>query len=628
MSACSDPGHSLLVEERFSYQIINEIGEGKFGKVYKAMEKTSKELFAIKVLPISKRTIKDVEREIEMLRDCDTCSNVVRFCGTYQTKKHVYIVMEFCDSGSVARVMKATNKVLEEPQIAAIAYHSLLGLNYLHNNKKIHRDVKGDNILLSSEGIAKLADFGVAAQLKHTLDWHKTANGTPYWMAPELAMQEGYRYSVDIWSLGITVIEMAERRPPFWEHEPMRALFKIMQLKEPPHLSKPQKYSAELNDFIAKCLVLDPSQRWTSAQLLEHPFILRYKGQARAIVTDLLEQYALTQQGKPGVQPSVPLNDGSKAALNKMRSNTIGSKSPSSNTGTTADLNGNNVNNDNNNNNNSPVLSSTEASKSSSEEEEDEAGKRNSYICFIKNGDGGVSVRQALPGQEPEPITPRPRSRTHVRSTSSRSDHRDGSRRSLASPRGVPGWLKKSPSAASNSNINTNTNTTNSNSNSNNIGNLNSNTASLVAAMQKLSIVHNYSHHNTTTTHTNNDSKSNSSSSEGGPASNNSSQPPTPLTSSRELTQDLSDNTGAHHRFHKFGEDSDDENDYDDDEDEAIIRKRGTIVLTRSPMLLRRPTVVVLPAAAQDPTEGGMPAENNTSTCVPDNTPTTTTTNS
>lgn len=169
------------------------------------------------------------------------------------------MLIEYCDGGALDSIMNELGKPLTEPQIAYVCKHMTAGLDFLHKNKIIHRDLKAGNVLLTMEGGVKLADFGVSAQNKHTMQKHDTFIGTPYWMAPELVLCETFRdnpydYKVDIWSLGISLIEFAQMEPPNSEMSPMRVLLKI-QKSEPPKLDQPSRWSREFNDFLSKILV-------------------------------------------------------------------------------------------------------------------------------------------------------------------------------------------------------------------------------------------------------------------------------------------------------------------------------------------------------------------------------------
>lgn len=203
------------------------------------------------------------------------------------------MLIEYCDGGALDSIMVELEKPLNEPQIAYICKYMVEGLQFLHKNRVIHRDLKAGNVLLTMEGGVKLADFGVSAKNKHTLQKHDTFIGTPYWMAPELVLCETFRdnpydFKVDIWSLGITLIEFAQMEPPNSEMSPMRVLLKI-QKSEPPKLDQPSKWSKEFNDFLAKSLVKDPQSRPTTEVLRQLPFI---SGQLDSKpIKDLLLEY-------------------------------------------------------------------------------------------------------------------------------------------------------------------------------------------------------------------------------------------------------------------------------------------------------------------------------------------------
>eukprot|EP01087_Luapelamoeba_hula_P010169 TRINITY_DN2681_c0_g2_i6.p1 TRINITY_DN2681_c0_g2~~TRINITY_DN2681_c0_g2_i6.p1 ORF type:complete len:380 (+),score=63.61 TRINITY_DN2681_c0_g2_i6:814-1953(+) len=196
--------------------------------------------------------------------------------------------------------MKTLDGPLWEKEIAAVMYCSLAGLAYLHESRVIHRDIKADNILLSEDGAVKLGDLGIAATMANTLDRHRTAAGTPYWMAPELVLEQDYGTGVDVWSLGITAIELAETKPPYFDYLPMRALFIIAAGDEPsPTLQKPENFSAICNDFIAKCLTRNPEQRPGARELLDHPFVASIKNTYTPHLMDLVDRTKGNPVSKP-----------------------------------------------------------------------------------------------------------------------------------------------------------------------------------------------------------------------------------------------------------------------------------------------------------------------------------------
>ena len=205
------------------------------------------------------------------MQQCDS-PYVVKYYGSYFKGSDLWIVMEYCGGGSVSDIMRLRKKTLKEKEIATILKDTLEGLVYLHQRRKIHRDIKAGNILLNSEGHAKLADFGVAGQLTDTMAKRNTVIGTPFWMAPEVIQEIGYDCLADIWSLGITALEMAEGKPPYGDIHPMRAIFMIPQ-KPAPTFKRPELWSPELIEFVSKCLVKNPEKRATAVDLLKHDFI-------------------------------------------------------------------------------------------------------------------------------------------------------------------------------------------------------------------------------------------------------------------------------------------------------------------------------------------------------------------
>lgn len=256
------------------FDIICKIGRGSYGSVYKALHKESGQVLAIKQVPVD-TDLQEIIKEISIMQQCDS-PFIVKYYGSYFKNTDLWIVMEYCGAGSVADIMKLRNKVLSEEEIATILYYTLKGLEYLHSKRKIHRDIKAGNILLNTEGHAKLADFGVAGQLTDTMAKRNTVIGTPYWMAPEVIQEIGYDCVADIWSLGITALEMAEGKPPYGDIHPMRAIFMI-PTKPPPSFRNPDRWSPEFIDFVSKCLVKNPEQRTLAKELLEHEFIKNAK---------------------------------------------------------------------------------------------------------------------------------------------------------------------------------------------------------------------------------------------------------------------------------------------------------------------------------------------------------------
>uniref|UniRef100_A0AAX7TB09 Serine/threonine-protein kinase 3 n=1 Tax=Astatotilapia calliptera TaxID=8154 RepID=A0AAX7TB09_ASTCA len=286
---------SLTKQPEEVFDVLEKLGEGSYGSVFKAIHKESGQVVAIKQVPVES-DLQEIIKEISIMQQCDS-PYVVKYYGSYFKNTDLWIVMEYCGAGSVSDIIRLRNKTLTEDEIATILKSTLKGLEYLHFMRKIHRDIKAGNILLNTEGHAKLADFGVAGQLTDTMAKRNTVIGTPFWMAPEVIQEIGYNCVADIWSLGITSIEMAEGKPPYADIHPMRAIFMI-PTNPPPTFRKPELWSDEFTDFVKKCLVKNPEQRATATQLLQHPFISQAKPVTilRDLITEAMEMKAKRQQ--------------------------------------------------------------------------------------------------------------------------------------------------------------------------------------------------------------------------------------------------------------------------------------------------------------------------------------------
>ncbi|XP_067857457.1 STE20-like serine/threonine-protein kinase isoform X2 [Heptranchias perlo] len=259
------------------WRVIGELGDGAFGKVFKAQNKETGAVAAAKVISsLDEDELEDYMVEIDILGSCDH-PNIVKLLDAFYYEKSLWILLEFCPGGAVDAIMLELERGLAEPQIRVICRQMLEALNYLHNNKIIHRDLKAGNVLLTLEGDIKLADFGVSAKNTRTIQRRTSFIGTPYWMAPEVVQCETmkdapYDYKADIWSLGITLIELAEMEPPHHELNPMRVLLKITKTP-PPTLVQPSRWSADFKDFLKKALEKNVDARWCVKQLLQHPFV-------------------------------------------------------------------------------------------------------------------------------------------------------------------------------------------------------------------------------------------------------------------------------------------------------------------------------------------------------------------
>uniref|UniRef100_A0A8C3A3Z5 non-specific serine/threonine protein kinase n=1 Tax=Cyclopterus lumpus TaxID=8103 RepID=A0A8C3A3Z5_CYCLU len=259
------------------WEILGELGDGAFGKVYKARNKETGALAAAKVIDTKcEEELEDYIVEIDILAKCDH-RYIVKLLDAFYHDNKLWIMIEFCPGGAVDAIMLELDRGLTEPQIKVVCREMLEALDYLHRMKIIHRDLKAGNILLMLDGDIKLADFGVSAKNSKTLQRRDSFIGTPYWMAPEVVMCETmkdapYDYKADVWSLGITLIELAQIEPPHHELNPMRVLLKIAK-SEPPTLEQPHKWSQEFKDFLKKALDKNPETRPTVGQLAEHPFV-------------------------------------------------------------------------------------------------------------------------------------------------------------------------------------------------------------------------------------------------------------------------------------------------------------------------------------------------------------------
>eukprot|EP00668_Euglena_longa_P035708 GGOE01045880.1.p1 GENE.GGOE01045880.1~~GGOE01045880.1.p1 ORF type:complete len:326 (-),score=87.22 GGOE01045880.1:1116-2093(-) len=244
------------------FELVEIVGRGAYGAVWKALDRHTASTLALKLIPYGGRDegLDAVRLEISILRECHH-PNIVAFRGTYLSDGNLWIMMEYCAGKSVSDIMTDLQRPLQESAVAIICREALQALAYLHQQLKIHRDVKCSNILLTEQGDVKLADFGVSAQLMHAFSSRTSFVGTSCWMAPEVIQEQHYNGRADVWSLGMSCIEMAELNPPVVNLHPFQWV-RELQAKGSPTFSEPEKWSAPFRDFTAACLTIVQAFPW------------------------------------------------------------------------------------------------------------------------------------------------------------------------------------------------------------------------------------------------------------------------------------------------------------------------------------------------------------------------------
>ena len=269
------------------FTLSNLIGNGGFGKVYKAIHNISKEVYAIKIIDYTKGNnndksnisfnYKSIQQETSLMRLVNKSEYILKYYGSYYSRETntIWLILEYCAAGSAVDLMLSMGRTLSEVEVATIMEMVLKGLIYIHKLNLIHRDIKGANIMLSEDGYAKLGDFGIGIQM--TDDEYRTSKkGSPHWMSPQVILNKNYDTKTDIWSLGITCLELVEGEPPFADLNPDEVMLKISN--NPPKaedIIDPKEHTDEFIDFVNLCLEINPKKRPTADILIKHPFIVK-----------------------------------------------------------------------------------------------------------------------------------------------------------------------------------------------------------------------------------------------------------------------------------------------------------------------------------------------------------------
>jgi hypothetical protein len=250
------------------FDLLKQIGEGAYGKVFKALDKVSKKIVAVKIIALESDWL-PLLAEVNMVIDLQHPS-IVCYYGWFFEEGRLWLIMEFCDGGSLTDIMRTLHRPLNEKELSAVMRGVLTSLKYVHSLNRIHRDIKSGNLLVTSDGLVKLCDFGVSAQLDDSLAKTGTRIGSPYWMAPEVILSQGHNTKADIWSVGITALELFSGHPPMHELPGMAAMMKVPSAPPP---EAPANASDVFKAFIKAVLIKDPNVRPTAVDLLAHPFI-------------------------------------------------------------------------------------------------------------------------------------------------------------------------------------------------------------------------------------------------------------------------------------------------------------------------------------------------------------------
>lgn len=257
-------------DPRQKYHLLSQVGSGATGVVFTAVDIRTSDKVAIKMIDIRRQVKRSlILTEISVLKD-KKHPNVVNYFDSYLVDgQQLWVIMEYMQFGPLTDLV--TNLVLREGQIAVIIRETLQAIEFLHSNRIIHRDIKSDNILLGLDGQVKVIDFGFCAQLSKSDEKRRTFAGSPYWLSPEIITRQAYDTKTDIWSLGILIIEMLDGAPPYLNEAPLKAIYLIASRGKP--AIDYSRLSPNLANFLDLCLAIEPEQRATATQLLQHPFL-------------------------------------------------------------------------------------------------------------------------------------------------------------------------------------------------------------------------------------------------------------------------------------------------------------------------------------------------------------------
>jgi serine/threonine protein kinase len=301
LQTMSRSGHRKKLKPS-DFTMMEKIGEGSYGKVFRAVWKHYNAIVAIKIISLESDwlpLLAEVNMVIDLRHEC-----IVNYYGWFFHEKDLWLVMEYCDSGSLSDVLDVLGHGLDEMQLSAVSRSVLSSLVYVHEKNRIHRDIKAGNLLVTSDGLVKLCDFGIAAQLDTNVVQRGTRIGSPFWMAPEVITGTGHNTKADIWSFGITVLELLTGAPP---HFDLQMIDAMMQIQKGPPPQAPPKTTFLFRSFIQKILVKEPTMRPTAEELLMSPFILKCGDHSVDIIMDLVLQYRKRkEERKWAVKPIQP----------------------------------------------------------------------------------------------------------------------------------------------------------------------------------------------------------------------------------------------------------------------------------------------------------------------------------